>query len=323
MAKSKSKAVPSKVNANPVPRVWDLAELTSQADVALNAFVDRRLAEPNTSYVRHLAARRRALTRLFTALRPIDPANPDPAMVQKVILDDDLLDALRYVAGPPISEDDLGVIVTRGARRVNRAAIRRDPNLAAGILKLICRVADGSRFPWLKDRRTPTRAELRRAIETTAVLHASQTLATERRGYGRQVEALLKIRIEEMGYERLPAPNGGNVLMPIHHPAAMTYYPECSLRGRRADLVLGLPDGRIVAVEAKDSSSVVNSVKRVLNDTAAKAKGWRNEMGAAVVPVALLSGVFGVANLKAAQDDGLYLVWSHELNSFVDWLASQ
>jgi hypothetical protein len=81
-------------------------------------------------------------------------------------------------------------------------------------------------------------------------------------------------------------------------------------------------DGRIVAVESKDSSSVVNSVKRVLNDTAAKAKGWHQTMGQMVVPVALLSGVFGVKNLLEAQNDGLYLVWAHDLGNFTDWLRS-
>jgi hypothetical protein len=313
----------SGANAAPTPRIWTSDELSAQADVSLNMFVDRRLAEPGTSYLRHLAERRRALARLFTALRPIDPAAPDPDVVRAIVMDGELLDALRYAAGPPISEDDLGVLVTRKPTRINKRAIMDDPGLAPAILRLVCRVADPSRFPWIKASRKPTRAELRHAIEATAALHASQAMATERRGYGRRVEDLLKDRMEAMGYTRVAAPNGGNVDAPIHHPATMMFYPECSLRGRRADMVIGLPDGRVVAVEAKDSSSVVNSVKRVLNDTAAKAKGWNKDMGSTVVPVALISGVFGTGNLSKAQADGLFLVWAHDLEPFVDWLQSQ
>src|SRR3546814_17959100 len=78
------------------------------------------------------------------------------------------------------------------------------------------------------------------------------------------------------------------------------------LRARKTDLLIGLSDGRAVAVEAKDSASVLNSVKRVLNDTAAKARYWDSQCGNTVVPVALLSGVFGADNLQSAQTDGLY-----------------
>src|SRR3546814_5334878 len=106
------------------------------------------------------------------------------------------------------------------------------------------------------------------------------------------------------------------------HPAPRTFYPECSLRARKTDLLIGLSDGRAVAVEAKDSASVLNSVKRVLNDTAAKARYWDSQCGKTVVPVALLSGVFGVDNLKSAQTDGLYLVWTHDIDGFVSWLEA-
>src|SRR3546814_6840336 len=55
------------------------------------------------------------------------------------------------------------------------------------------------------------------------------------------------------------------------------------LRARKTDLLIGLSDGRAVAVEAKDSASVLNSVKRVLNDTAAKARYWDSQCGKTVV----------------------------------------
>lgn len=305
------------------PTVWTEEQLAAEADKSLNAFVDRRLAEPHTRYAAHLAQRRRALARLFLALRPVDPQAPDPEIVRDIILDDELLGALRYAAGPPISEEDLGVLVTRKAKRLTKKAVREDGTLAPDILELICRVADGSRFPWIRTRRAPRPSELRHAIDATAALHASQAMQTERRAYGREVERQLRERLEAMDYKLCSTPNRGNVNAPRHMPASKTFYGECSLYSRRADLLIGLDDGRTVAVEAKDSSSVLNSVKRVLNDTAAKARHWNTKMGEQVIPVALLSGVFGTDTLKAAQANGLLLVWAHDLDSFAHWLAAQ
>jgi len=141
--------------------------------------------------------------------------------------------------------------------------------------------------------------------------------------YGRDVEAALAKRLDGLGFERQLAPNKGEITTPHEFPVKRNFYGECTVYGRKCDLLIGLPDGRVVAVEAKDSSSVLNSVKRVLNDTAAKAEIWQRHAGKIVVPVALLSGVFGLDNLTSAQGSGLYLVWTHDLDSFVDRLDAQ
>lgn len=79
----------------------------------------------------------------------------------------------------------------------------------------------------------------------------------------------------------------------------------------------------MIALEAKDSSSALNSTKRLLNDTAAKAKHYGVEAGKNIISVALLSGVFEPADLRTAQTSGLYLVWAHDIDSFIDWVKSQ
>lgn len=310
-------------NARRLPPVWTDDQLAEHARRALNAFVDRRLAEPSARYLDHLKTRRAAFYRLMRILAPIDPVNPDIAVVQAILGDSGLEAALRYIAGPPISADDLGVVVTRDTRRLTKKRIRADPELAADILRLICRIADSERFPWVKDNRAPRRYELKQAIRATTAMHAAQMMQTERRNYGKQVERYLENRLLKAGFEKVQSPNGGKISAPIHLPKPATFYGECSLYGRRADLLVGLPDGRGAAIEAKDSSSVVNSVKRVLNDTAAKADFWAGKLGESVIPVALLSGVFGLENLGSAQARGLYLVWSENLDSFADWIAAQ
>jgi hypothetical protein len=79
----------------------------------------------------------------------------------------------------------------------------------------------------------------------------------------------------------------------------------------------------MIALEAKDSSSGLNSTKRLLNDTAAKAKHYRDEGGKNIISVALLSGVFKLSDLRAAQAAGLYLVWAHDIDGFIEWIKSQ
>jgi hypothetical protein len=304
-----------------LPPVWTVDDLTRDARASLEAFVARRLGESADRFPYHLKQRRHHLGRLFRLLSGFDPDKPDRDRLSQIVFDDDLLAALRYVAGPPVSEDDLLVLVTRRPLRLSRQLMDREPELLDATIKLICSLADSTRFPWLKSGRRPRASELKLAIRATAAMHAFQRLQTERRGYGKRVEARLADKLQSIGYEKVMSPNKARITAPMHFPRPRKFYGECTVYGRKTDLFIGLADGRVAAVEAKDSSSVVNSVKRVLNDTAAKAEHWHRHAGQVIVPVALLSGVFGVSDLERAQSAGLFLVWVHDLSPLEDWLG--
>src|SRR5581483_560541 len=78
--------------------------------------------------------------------------------------------------------------------------------------------------------------------------------------------------------------------------------------GRKADLIVGLWDRRIMPIECKVSNSAVNSVKRLNNDAAAKAEKWVQDFGQIpIVPTAVLGGVYKLHNLSSAQQRGLTL----------------
>jgi hypothetical protein len=64
-----------------------------------------------------------------------------------------------------------------------------------------------------------------------------------------------------------------------------------------------------MAIECKVSNSTVNSYKRLVHDTGGKAAHWYNQLGRAqVIPCAVLSGVYGTANLADVQENkGVYL----------------
>ena len=99
-------------------------------------------------------------------------------------------------------------------------------------------------------------------------------------------------------------------------PAPGEFCGESLLGSRKADFVVTLRDSRLVAIECKVSNSSTNSVKRLNNDAAAKAEVWLREFGKRqIVPVAVLSGVYKLHNLQAAQDQGLTLFWAHDLQA--------
>jgi hypothetical protein len=179
-----------------------------EAQVALDGFVDRRLAEPEGTYATHFKARRKALVRLFRKLSSVDKLSPSVDLVREVIADEEMFAALRYVAGPPVSEDDLGVLVTRSVTGIAQKALAEDDALPVAVLKLICKMSDPFRFPWIPAGRLPTPREIREAIAMTSALHASQALQTERRGYGREVEQSLVARLEAMGYVKVAGGRG-------------------------------------------------------------------------------------------------------------------
>ncbi len=96
---------------------------------------------------------------------------------------------------------------------------------------------------------------------------------------------------------------------------------ESKLGDTRADLVVRLPDRRYLAIECKVSNSAVNSFKRVNHEALGKARRWVSQFGtAAVVPAAVLGGVFNPENLAAAQAGGLFLFWGHRLNDLAAFI---
>src|SRR5690606_37675136 len=151
-------------------------ELADQAQKSIDAFVARRIAEPRDRYLDHLAQRRKGILKLFRTLSGVDPLNPDPAVVRTILLDNAQFDALRYVAGPPVSKDDLDVLVLRSSQRITKTRLRAEDPLVLAVLSLICNMADPVRFPWIAAKRPPAPYELKQAVRATTSLHATQTL---------------------------------------------------------------------------------------------------------------------------------------------------
>lgn len=298
----------------PPPR-WTEEQLTEDAAEAVQRFREIRMHEPLEQYLEQFDSFRGTMEDLiegtvdFTQLR---------AQAAELLSEPDVLTAARYLAGPPISADDLKELAGDGVS-LAPTRLKGDPQMAERVVDTILLGLDRVRFPWVGEVREPTDAEREIAVVATAAMIATQKVQTARRNEAKdeQEEAVAEI-LKQNGFTQVPTRTVQNI---SHFPGMGEFCRESDFGGRKADLIVRLWDGRILPVECKVSNSSTNSVKRLNNDAAAKAEVWIKEFGTAtVIPAAVLSGVFKIHNLENAQQRGLTLFWGHRLDAMISFI---
>jgi len=226
-------------------------------------------------------------------------------------------EVMRYLSGPPVSEDDLKILLQ--ARSLAPKRIADDPALLDAIVSFIRDWHDRRRFPWLSLATEPTEHERKAAVLASTALLAMRRLETMRRNQGKELqEKLVESQLTRSMFKQVAR---RKVRTLNDSPRPGEFCRESYLGTRKADFVIGLWDGRTMPLECKVSNSSTNSVKRLNNDAAVKAETWRKDFGATqVVPAAVLSGVYKLRNLEDAQQRGLALFWANDLQSLVDWI---
>ncbi|HET7233043.1 MAG TPA: XamI family restriction endonuclease [Longimicrobium sp.] len=291
-------------------------ELERQRQIAIAQFRRGRLEEPLEDYLEHVDAYLGSFEDLLEAT--IDLTRVEPAALD-ILTDPELLEAFRYLAGPPISADDLKTVAE--ARSLNARSFERNPELVRRVVEVVGIALDRRRFPWVAEGREPTEAERHAAILASAALMAMRRMETARRhtGRGRQ-EQEVEDALLAGGWKKV-ATRTVRVLSEAPEPGH--FCRESHLGPRKADFLVRLWDQRVLAIECKVSNSATNSVKRLNNDGAAKAEVWRRDFGQTqVIPAAVLSGVYKLHNLVDAQERGLTLFWEHDLGALLDWIGA-
>ena len=234
-----------------------------------------------------------------------------------VLTDAHLVDAFRYLAGPPISADDLKVLA--GAPSLAKGTLKRNPDYVQHLVEVVRAVLDRRRFAWVIEGREPNEAERGAAVMASAALMAASGVQTKRRNVGKEEqESLVKETLTSLGLKQVSSRTIPNVSAA---PDSGEFCGESMLGSRKADIVVRLWDQRLMPIECKVSNSSTNSVKRLNNDAAIKARDWKLEFGSRqIVPSAVLSGVYKLHNLEHAQDRGLTLFWAHDLKPLTDWI---
>lgn len=300
----------------PAPR-WASEQLEADRQQAIEIFRKQRLEEPLEVYLEAFDEKQSAFEDLLELTLDLTQVREHAIAI---LTDRRLRDALRYIAGPPISDDDWKTVAD--ANSFARARLNKEPQMAQRLIDTVFSVVDRRRFPWIAERREPdeTARETASAVLASASLFATRRSETARRSESKAAQELF---VEDMLVQRgltkvIPQP----VRTLSEAPRPGSFCRESMLGTRKADFIVGLYDGRAMPLECKVSNSSVNSIKRLNNDAAVKAEVWRKDFGEMnVVPAAVLSGVYKLHHLEDAQTRGLTLFWSHSLESqLLNWI---
>ena len=303
--------------ASATPRdEWSAAQLDADRQVAREQFARERMQEPLEEYSDHFE---RVLDVLDDLLEGTLDLTELEAHALDILTDPDKLESFRYLAGPPISADDLKTLADTNS--LAPQVLRANPDVVQRLVSTVRDGLDRRRFPWVTEGRDATDEERRAAVLASAALVATRRTETNRRNESKRSQ-------EEQVRQALLANGFGEVRMAGNAIGTMAEAPKpgqfcraVQLGSRKADIVVGLWDRRIMPIEYKVSNSSTNSIKRLNNDAAVKAEVWISEFGRLqIVPVAVLSGVYKLRNLKQAQQRGLTLYWAHRLSDLIDWV---
>ncbi len=294
------------------PVCWSEDETRVAAALSSRKFVEERKREGIEYYVVAFDDAESDVSALF------EDTNDLQDLEEKAprLLSGGRLREMRYLASPAISDDDLKVLAS--VESLSSKALS-DGESAQRIMDVISASVDPKRFPWLGEGRSPSAEEKHAAVMSTAALMAGQKTQTKRRNLAKEnQENAVCEYLRSLKFSETPR---RDVRTLGDAPGAGEFCRESRVAGKKADLVVGLPDGRFMAIECKVSNSEVNSFKRLNHETVEKVNHWSTAFGTnGIVGAAVLAGVFKVANVLDAQKEGVAIFWSHDLSPLGDFI---
>ena len=296
------------------PPVWNSTQLDQASQRAEEHFRESRHTEPLEVYLDVFDEYQGIVEEVME--ETVDLTRLEECALG-IMTDSRKREVFRYLSGPPVSEDDLKVLMQ--ARSLAPRTLRNDPDLMARVVAFMRDWHDRRRFPWVNTAWEPQEHDRGAAILATTSLLAMRRVETLRRHQSKEIqERRVEQQLIRTGYTKVTTRRIQTLGVA---PSAMEFCRETTFGDRKADFVIGLRDGRTMAIECKVSNSSTNSVKRLNNDATVKAESWRQDFGVKqVVCAAVLSGVYKVHNLENAQSRGLTLFWAHDLQAMVDWI---
>lgn len=227
------------------------------------------------------------------------------------------LQTLRNMCRPTVSEDDFKNLSDTGTVSASKFS---DIGLSQSALDYLERNLNRDIFSWLDADTAPTDSERHAAAVAVAALAAEQKTKTLMRGSSskRQEQAVREALIARCGLKSVASKSFE--LLSNGPGKGELFDRETLVAGTKADVVLGLYDGRIMCLECKVSNSEVNSFKRLNHEAVDKVKKWAGSFGKQCVSGVVIQGCFKAANLVSAQDDGAYLFCSSNLTPLIDFI---
>ena len=181
------------------PPRWTPDELLEQSNVAKELFRKQRIEEPLEDYLEEFDKYQGDVEDLLETT--VDLTNLTRDAID-VLTSKKLLHAFRYLAGPPISVDDLKTVAD--AAQLNAKQLRANSALVERVIQVVLMGLDRRRFPWITEHREPTEAERHAAILASTALMATQRVGTRRRSEGKQAqEARVEVELASGGLAKV------------------------------------------------------------------------------------------------------------------------
>lgn len=303
----------------PLPKKSNRLRIYRDTEVARGEFRARRLEDPLRDYNSQFPSAELAASAVVGSLDVIMTIPANRELIADLVGGKETYAALRSLAATPISSDDLETLLRF---KVNKTAMRGNQSYANALSTLIKSCLDPKRFPWIAENRPATPEEVGKAKLATSILTTVSAVQAARRGDERKaLEGYVKEILLSQGFVNVKKRRGG-IQLPGHFPQPGQFMTTCKLGEHNADFVIGLLDGRILALECKASNSEVNGFKRLNKEVVVDAADWIRKFGEnVIVASAALRGVFKPANVEQAQDQKVYIFWWHRMRSLEQFLT--
>jgi hypothetical protein len=298
------------------PPIWTPEELEQELNKASSVFRSQRLEEPLEDYLEAFDLYQGHIEEFLETT--VDFTRLEDAALE-VLTYPHLLESFRYLAAPPISEDDLKVLAE--AKSFSKSYLKNRPEEVRRLVSIVRQILDRRRFSWVIENRDPTETEKNAAVLASAALMAASRAQTNRRNHGKkEQEEKVQEALKGMGLKKVSTREIPTIAFA---PIPGEFCGESVLGSRKGDIIVRLWDHRVMPIECKVSNSSTNSIKRLNNDAAVKAVSWKTDFGLRqVVPAAVLGGVYKLRNLIEAQSRGLTIFWAHDLKPLTEWIAN-
>lgn len=163
------------------PKRWDDERLERDRLISIERFRAERLKESGELYASLVDDQRLVVEELLTLTA--DLQRMDEEAVLSILAQPKLRDAFRYLAGPPVSDDDWQTLALVESLAPSR--LKQNPEMARQLRDVVLAAVDERRFPWLSEGREPTEAERNAALLASACLWACQKTQAQRRSVGK------------------------------------------------------------------------------------------------------------------------------------------
>ena len=210
------------------PPRWTAEEFEREAAQAIRHFRETRMHEPLEAYLDYVEEYRRQVETLIE--ETVDLTRLSNLAVE-LLTNPQRLTAIRYLASPAISEDDLKVLADAA---LTPKRLNADPDMARRVIETVLMGLDRERFPWVAESREPTEGERATAVVSTAALIATQKVQTGRRNEAKKTqEGAVADALRAAGFTEVPTRAVTNM---SHLPAHGEFCAEALFGSRKADL---------------------------------------------------------------------------------------